>query len=207
MRTLFTCVLAAVLLGCPDAAKGRPVAVPSGPPVPLTEDVRLEGAGVYPFSQAGSTLRWTGSKVTGRHQGTFAIFSGVVEVVGADVTTGRVRAEIELASVTSDSEKLTQHLKGPDFFAADVFPHASFVSTAIAKTATGHAVTGNLTLRGVTRSITFPATITLQGGELRVKADFAINRKDFGVAYPGRPDDLIADEVGLSLELHARKRG
>jgi polyisoprenoid-binding protein YceI len=66
-------------------------------------------------------------------------------------------------------------------------------------------VTGNLELHGVTKSITFPATITVQGDAVTVKADFAINRKDFGIVYPGKPDDLIKDEVLLKLNIAGKK--
>jgi len=66
-------------------------------------------------------------------------------------------------------------------------------------------VTGNLELHGVTKSITFPATITVQGDTVAVKAEFAINRKDFGIVYPGKPDDLIKDDVLLRLNISAKK--
>jgi polyisoprenoid-binding protein YceI len=66
-------------------------------------------------------------------------------------------------------------------------------------------VTGNLQLHGVTKSITFPATIKTSGDAVDVDAEFAINRKDFGVVYPGMPDDLIKDDILLHLQIHAKK--
>ena len=62
-------------------------------------------------------------------------------------------------------------------------------------------------MHGVTRAITFPATIGVSANEVTVNAEFAINRKDFGIVYPGKPDDLIADDVALKFEIHAKKRG
>ena len=95
---------------------------------------------------------------------------------------------------------------GVDFFDTAKFTEASFVSTSIAKKDDAFEVTGNLSLHGVTKGITFPAKITLGADEVSVAADFAINRKDFGIVYAGKPDNLIADNVALKLDLHARKK-
>ena len=207
MRIASVAVLVVCVTGCPDPAKGKVKAPASAPAAVVADLSPIEGAVAYPFTQDGSKLTWVGAKVTGKHEGDFGLFGGIVEVVAADPTQSRVRAEIEMSSVTSDSEKLTGHLKSPDFFAVAEFPRSTFVSTGIKKGEVGYLVTGNLTLRGVTKSITFPASITVGEAEVIVKAEFAINRKDFGVVYPGKPDDLIADDVALKLDLHARKKG
>lgn len=166
----------------------------------------IEGAVAFPFTQADSKLTWVGRKVTGKHEGAFTIFGGIIELVGGDPAKSRVRAEIDMASLTTSPENLVKHLKNDDFFAVDKFPQAHFVSTAVAKTDAGYSVTGNLTMHGVTRALTFPASITVSEGEVTVNAEFAINRKDFGIVYPGKPDDLIADDVALKLEIHAKKK-
>jgi polyisoprenoid-binding protein YceI len=62
-----------------------------------------------------------------------------------------------------------------------------------------------MTLHGVTKRIGFPADITLTDAGADVTAEFALNRKDFGIVYPGKPDDLIADNVLLKLSVHAKK--
>jgi polyisoprenoid-binding protein YceI len=87
------------------------------------------------------------------------------------------------------------------------FPQATFRSTAVeASTDPGatHRVTGELTLHGVTKTLRFPATIRASEQAVDVQSEFSFNRKDFGVMYPGKPDDLISDEVLLKLELHAK---
>jgi polyisoprenoid-binding protein YceI len=99
-------------------------------------------------------------------------------------------------------------LQTPDFFDVQKFPQASFMSTEIKpggeKGAT-HTVTGNLSLHGVTKSITFPATITVAPGAVNVDSTFAINRRDFGINYAGAANNLIRDEVVLSLHVKATK--
>lgn len=214
MRKLLLTSLVVALTACPDPAKDKPKAVvttPAPTPAPAEKKVEapapLANAVAYPFTQADSKLSWTGAKVTGKHDGSFGQFGGIVEVVDGDPTKSRVRVEIEMASLTTEPEKLVAHLKGDDFFAVAQFPQARFTSTALKATeGGGFDVTGDLSLHGVTKGITFPAKITIAGDEVTVAAEFAINRKDFNVVYPGRPDDLIADNVAIKLDLHARKR-
>jgi polyisoprenoid-binding protein YceI len=207
MRNALLC-LVVVLAGCKETSKPAAPQATSKPAVlDVTVTAPLTGALAYPFTQADSKLSWTGQKVTGKHEGGFGIFGGIIELIDADPTKSRVRAEIDMSSLTTSPEKLLNHLKSGDFFSVAEFPRATFVSTAIAKGGKGYSVTGNLTLHGVTRALTFPASIAVTDAEVTVNAEFAINRKDFGIVYPGKPDDLIADDVALKLELHAKKRG
>lgn len=158
------------------------------------------------FSQEGSSLDWVGAKVTLKHDGGFKTFSGNIELADGAIENGKVSVEIEMDSVFSDAEKLTGHLKSADFFEVEKFPKASFISTEIkaggAEGAT-HTITGNLDLHGVTKSVTFPAKITVGDEDVQASADFSINRKDFGIVYPGKPDDLIHDNVTIKLAIKA----
>lgn len=125
-----------------------------------------------------------------------------------DLTKAQVKVELDTASITTDTERLTGHLKSDAFFDVTKFPKSTFTSTAIKaggdKGAT-HTVTGNLELHGVTKSITFPATIKVVGEGIEVDSEFAINRKDFQLTYPGKPDDLIKDDVLLKLKVRGKK--
>jgi len=166
------------------------------------------GAVAYQFNNQNSSLAFVGAKVTGKHEGSFEKFSGNVQLVDKAPEKSSVKVDIDMASVQVEPEKLEGHLKSPDFFDVGKHPKASFESTSIkAGGAAGatHTVTGNLTLHGVTRSISFPATIQVNGDNLTVKAEFAINRKDFGIVYPGMPDDLIKDDVLIQLKLGANR--
>lgn len=208
MRPSSLLAAALLLVGCPDPAKDKTKAVvaPAAPAAVPQELAPLAGAVRYGFSQADSKVAFTGAKVTGKHPGGFNTFSGVVELVEKDLTKSRVQVSLELASVFTDSEKLTGHLKNADFFDVERFPRARFVSTALRPVeGTRAEVTGELTLHGVTRSITFPADITVADDGVAVAAEFALNRKDFGIVYPGKPDDLIADHVLLALSVRAKK--
>ena len=99
-------------------------------------------------------------------------------------------ADIDMASTWSDNEGLTGHLKSPDFFDVAKHPKATFVSTEITpggEKGASHTVTGNFTLHGVTKSISFPATITVSDGSAKVDSEFFINRKDSGSSTRARP--------------------
>lgn len=161
----------------------------------------------YSITPENSKIEFVGSKVTGSHNGGFQRFSGDIDYTG-DVATSRVRFTIDTDSITTDTPDLTKHLKTADFFDVAKYPQATFESTSI--TAGGdkgasHTVTGNLTLHGVTKSVTFPATIAVAPDAVTVDSTFSLNRKDFGINYAGLADDLIRDDVVLTLKIRGTK--
>jgi polyisoprenoid-binding protein YceI len=159
-----------------------------------------------PISGENSRIEFVGSKVTGSEGGRFEKFSGTVYLVDAKPEQSRVEIAIDMNSVATDAGGLAGHLKTADFFDAQKFPRATFVSTDIKpggeKGAT-HTVTGNLALHGVTKAIAFPATIKVGADAATLDAVFSINRKDFGILYAGRTDDLIRDDVVIKLYVRA----
>jgi polyisoprenoid-binding protein YceI len=201
--------LSIALMGCKDPTKGAPRAeVRDVPDATEKAEVVHDAATrkTLAFSNEGSTLGFVGSKVTGSHEGSFEKFNGTIELLDDDPTKSRVDVEIEMVSVSTTVDRLTNHLRSNDFFAIEAHPTSSFRSTGIeadSSRANGYTVTGTLDLRGVQRSITFPAEIRLEGGGVRVDAEFAINRKDFGIVYAGAPDDLIRDHVLLKLKIRS----
>ena len=166
------------------------------------------GGQKYAITPQNSKIEFIGSKVTGSHNGSFEKFNGEIHYTNNDPAQSHVAITIDAASVKADDPKLTEHLKTPDFFDVAKFPDAKFESTAIkagGDNGATHTVTGNLTLHGVTKSITFPATIAVTGDVATVDANFAINRKDFGINYPGAQDNLIRDEVVMTLRIRGNK--
>lgn len=160
------------------------------------------GGMVLAFSE-DSSVGWVGSKVTGSHEGGFRVFEGEIRLVDDDPTASSVNVTIDTTSLWSDDERLTGHLKSPDFFEVEAYPTATFASTSIEAAESGYTVTGNLDLHGVEKSISFPAEIEVADGTVSVQASFAIKRFDFGIEYPGRKDDLIRDEVAITLDLRS----
>ena len=165
-----------------------------------------QGETTYSFNQENAKVAFVGAKVTGKHEGSFEKFSGSIKVPGGDLTKGTVSADIDTSSVVADEEKLTKHLRSPDFFNVAEMPKATFVSTAVvAGGADGatHTIKGNLNLHGVEKGISFPAKMAIEGDKITVDAEFVINRKEFGIEYPGMPDDLIKDDVLIKLSVNA----
>lgn len=194
---------ALAITGCEDPAKDKARAEVAAP---AETKAANPAATTLAFGPADSKIEFVGAKVTGKHEGSFGQFTGSVNLAGNDPTKSSVTVEIDAASISADNPKLTGHLKSPDFFDVEKFPKARFESTSV--TAGGdkgasHTVTGNLEMHGVKKSIKFPANIKLDGNKASVDAEFAINRKDFGLNYPGKADDLIRDDVVIKLTIRA----
>jgi len=198
--------------GCENPAGNKVRAVISEPATASTiEDpfALFETKGtVIPVLPDTSKIEFTGSKVTGRHDGEFKAFKGVIDLVSDRAEESRVAVQIDMRSVFTDTDTLTKHLRTGDFFQADQYPTSSFVSNRIVPNgdAGNYLVTGELEMRGVKKSITFPAAITIKPDEVAVNSEFALNRKDFGIVYAGKADDLIRDDVVIKLDLHSRRQ-
>jgi len=149
-----------------------------------------------------STVGFTGSKVTGSHNGGFKNVAGTLTVQGGKIS-GAPEIKIGMKSIFSDNDRLTAHLKSPDFFDVAKFPVSTFTVTGIEGTGPTNTVTGNLDLHGVSKSISFPAAVQIADDAVTVKAAFAINRRQWNINYSGKANDLIRDNVILRLDLKA----
>ena len=163
----------------------------------------------YKITSDDSKVEFVGSKVTGKHDGGFKAFTGTIDLVNNKPEESRVSVDIDTTSIYSDDDTLTGHLKSADFFEVEKYPKATFVSTKIipdaAKGAGNYTITGDFNLHGQTKSITYPAKITVSGTDVLVESEFSINRKDFNIIYAGKTDDLIRDDVVIKLNLKAVK--
>ena len=208
MRTMIVVtILSGVMFftACSDPAADKTKAV-TGEAAQVASPQNAQGQ-KYQITPQNSKIDFVGSKVTGSENGSFGNFSGQVDYTGAPENS-RVNITINMNSVTTQSAGLDKHLKTADFFDVEKYPQATFVSTAIKpggdKGAT-HTITGNLTMHGVTKAITFPATIAVTPDTATVDSSFSVNRKDFGINYAGAADNLIRDDVVLTLHIRASK--
>lgn len=164
-----------------------------------------------------SKIGWYGSKVVaGSHTGDFKTFVGKA-YYDKGGKLAKLSFDVDTNSITSDSEKLTGHLKSKDFFAVDKHPKATFVTTAIAAKAKDkftHEITGDMTILGKKKAVTFPATVKMDGGKLVADTKFSIDRSDFGMGYGSIDendksivdkikDKAIKKEVVLTIHLEA----
>jgi polyisoprenoid-binding protein YceI len=145
-------------------------------------------------------------------KGQFAHLSGVLVLDEKDVSKSRVEASINAESITTREPQRDAHLKSADFFHVEKHPTLSFKSTGIKQTGDGElAVTGDLTIRGVTRSVVFtvegptpPAKDPWGNMRLGLSATTKINRKDFGLTYNAALETggiLVGEEVTITLDV------
>lgn len=181
-----------------------------------------------------SKIEWIGTKVSGYHTGIVPIKSGEIQVNNGEVTGGKFVMDVANMTVlgpkgsdTAKNNKLLGHLKSADFFDVTKHPEGTFELTGVKPysgeaikdttdprqdeineykvTNPTHTVSGNLTLKGVTKNIEFPARITVSGNAADAIAKFNIDRKEWGIVYPGQPDDLIRDQIHLGISIKASK--
>jgi polyisoprenoid-binding protein YceI len=149
-------------------------------------------------------------------RGDFGAVTGTIDYDGKDITKAKVNATIDVKSISTRVEKRDEHLKTDDFLDVANHPTMTFVSTAITPAAGGkYNMTGNLTIRGTTKPVTFELTapsgpITTRGTtKIGASASGKINRKDFGVKYHEVMDNGglgVADEVFIQLDVELIQR-
>jgi polyisoprenoid-binding protein YceI len=145
-------------------------------------------------------------------KGKFSGLSGVLRLNENDYTQSAVEVRIPAASVSTVDEKLDAHLKAEDFFDVEKFPTLTFKSTRIRSVGDrDYEVTGDLTIRGVTKSLTLdvsdlsqPATDPWGNQRIGLSASAKINRKDFGFVWNAPLEFggvLVGDEVTITLDI------
>jgi polyisoprenoid-binding protein YceI len=205
MRVALSLMAVCMLLGCEDpAAKVEPAKI---------EEVEAgaqrgnaDFVETLSITPKNSKIDFVGSKVTKSHSGGFTDFEGEIRLA-EPVTDSQIELTIQTASLFTDDPKLTKHLKSPEFFDVEKFPTASFKSSRIQNTPLGPKIFGHLTLHGETKPISFMAGIAVTDEAARAKSTFSLNRQDFGISYPGMPDDLIRDMVVIKLQLDIPRQG
>ncbi|MFD2247547.1 YceI family protein [Pontibacter ruber] len=170
-----------------------------------------------------STMKWNAKKVGGEHYGTINLADGTLQVNGSKLTGGTFT--IDMRSITvkditrEDSNKrLTDHLKSDDFFSVEKHPQATFTLTKAAKIAKAKAgepnytITGNLTIKGITNPISFPATVKLSDDAAEATALIEVDRTKYDIKYRSglvgtAADKIIYDTFTIDLKLVAEAAG
>jgi polyisoprenoid-binding protein YceI len=142
-----------------------------------------------------STLTFVGGSSVIDHEGSFEDFDVVITPSAtdpADFTQAQVAVTIDTTSITSDSEMLTGHLNKEDFFDTTNYPTATFTSTSIDSAGDNmYKITGDLVLKGQTKTATFDATVTDDG----MTVHYDLPRKDFGIGNDSYGDKLLDETV------------
>jgi polyisoprenoid-binding protein YceI len=172
-----------------------------------------ETSGSYDIDQKHSYI---GFRVThmglAEVPGAFRDFTGTINYDGKDVSKSSVNFTAKVTSVDTGVAPRDNHLRNADFFEVEKYPDMTFKSTKVEKKDANWLVTGDFTLKGVTKQITIPFTVNGmmkdQKGNVKmgISAQTSINRQDYGVKYGNKlPDGTLAlsDTVKIDLQLEA----
>lgn len=176
----------------------------------------------YTVDTEASTIAWVGSKPTADHTGNISLASGMVTVNGDVLESGEFTIDmtsIEVTDLEGDSAtSLKSHLEGTvegketDFFNTPKFPTAKFVVTGLTTMGEKTMLEGNLTLKDVTKNVSFPVTVAYEGDKMMLNSEqFTIDRTDWGIQYGSSTftdivaDKAISDDIKLTISLVATK--
>ena len=215
------------LIACtnaPDAEKAK---------TSEAKEVSTAAGETWKVDTTESKIEWVATKVSGYHTGTVNIKDGELNIQDGKPTGGNFVLDMTSIIVSGppqndekSNNKLLTHLKSPDFFEVSAHPIATFVITSVTpfsgtvrdtadprqetiskyKVANPtHIVSGNLTIKGITKNIEFPASIVVSNNSANAIAKFNIDRREWNIVYPGKPDDLIRNDIHLGISLKAGK--
>ncbi len=192
MKTRFA-VLAAVLAGAPSAF----------------------AADTYQFDQAHTTVAFQVRHIFTMLGGKFQEFSGTINVDRAKPEASSVEFTINADSIFTNEPKRDAHLKSPDFFDVARYPTITFKSTSVKSNGKdGWLVTGDLTMRGVTKQVTLPVSFLGEGKDpwgnekMGFETSATLNRQDYGISWNKTLDQggvLVGDEVKVQVSVEANK--
>ncbi len=169
----------------------------------------------YTIDASKSTFKWTGKKVTGQHWGYIKFTSGTIATDGTNVTGGSFTVDMnsmDCQDLTPDKggSKLLGHLKSDDFFGVAAFPMSMMtIKSATAKGGGQFDVKADLTIKGTTSEVTFPAAISMDGKMLTAKAAFKVDRTKYGIKYGSGSffenlgDKAISNDFDVEVDIAA----
>lgn len=188
-------------------------AIAGGPKAP-------QAAETLKVDAKASTFKWHAKKVTGEHMGTVGFSGGNIILENGTVKGGTIDIDMTSIDVTDLQgewrDKLIGHLKSDDFFAVEKNTKATLVikkAEAIKanKTAENYNITADLTIKGITKEVTFPAIIVVKNGAVTANADFNIDRTKWDIRYgsksffEGIGDKAIDNDFNVKVRLVAAK--
>lgn len=185
-----------------------------------TSKQNAAGSKELKINTASSEVLWHGEKVVGQHDGAVKIKNGTINVKDGKIVGGVI--EIDLTTITNKdltdtayNNKLVNHLKSEDFFDVAKFPTSKLEITSVepisnpVPQAPNYTVKGNLTIRGVTKGISFPASLNVTDNSVAGNGTFDIDRTEFGLKYgsgkffEGLGDKMIKDNFTMKFNITA----
>lgn len=187
----FVIAFGCALAGCAASPVARPIATP----VPRAEPVTI------PIAPPACSVEAVARSVFGEHVAWLERFAGAAIFRPEEPTDSSVRVELDMTSLTLGLAAATTFARGPHFFDVARFPTATFASKRVTPLAEPNRfrVDGELTMHGVTRPVSFVATVTRGDGWASARAELRVRRSDFGLRLDGPIEVLVKDEVDVRL--------
>ncbi len=157
---------------------------------------------VYAIDPARSQIRFHAISRFMDADGRFHRFGGELRLEDQRLETASGRVTVEVASIDTGIGMRDNHLRSDDFFDAPRYPQATFAVGGVRREGERVTVSGELTIRDVTRPLTVPVTVAVADGTIRVTGELTLNRREFGIAYQSRLNP-IKDEVTVRFDLTA----
>ena len=171
----------------------------------------------FEIDTKASKVHWTGKKVTGEHTGYLSVGKGTVVVENNNVVGAQVNIDMNSIVCTDikdagTNQKFVGHLRSDDFFSVEKHPNARFEITSMKPVSSGdYNVKGNLTIKGITNEISFPAKATVSGGTVKASGTAKIDRTKWDIRYgsgkffDGLGDKMIYDEFEITFDISAKE--
>lgn len=172
-------------------------------------------AETFKVDTAASLATWEGRKLGGAHQGELKLKSGELKVKGGALTGGSV--VVDMTSLKNNDQqgdmnaRLVKHLRSDDFFSIEKHPEATLKVTKVEKQGEKTMVSGDLTIKGITKPVTFPADVKVEGKQLKAKGEVVVDRTQFDIKYRSLKffadigDKVIKDEFTVGFDITANK--
>lgn len=163
-----------------------------------------------------SIVAWKGSSVHGKHEGYVYVSKGELMIEDGQLMGGTVL--IDMSTIEGDDHRsdnnLIGHLKDLDFFDVKKFPYSTVEITKVDSINGGSmSVTGNLTIKGITHPVAFPARTEFSSGVVKANGKLTIDRTQWGIRYKSGKfydilaDEIISDSIEFQIKIVAKKQG
>lgn len=199
-------------VSCKD--KGKEADISAVEEVAKAEVAAIE----YKADTSASKIEWTGFKPTGSHNGIIKLESGNINVNNGTIKSGSFKADMSTLTVLDipaedeGNGKLLGHLKSPDFFDVEHHSSAMFEVTDITEKEGKTMLSGNLSIKGITKNITFPVNVAMEGDKMMLSSEaFTIDRTKWDIKYKSKSvfgdlgDKFINDDIELKVNITANK--
>ncbi|AQG79865.1 YceI family protein [Spirosoma montaniterrae] len=171
----------------------------------------------YKVDAEKSIMKWNGKKVTGQHFGTVKLADGALTVDGGKLTGGTFTFDMNSIACTDLTDagynaKFIGHMKSEDFFNTAKFPTSTFKITKVTpKGGNAYDITGDMTIKGITNKVTFPATIKTTANGIEAEGKATLDRTKYDIRYGSKSffenigDKAIYDDFSVDMKLVAAK--